>query len=117
MITPRNIAITAVLALGLACCNTTAQNSPNVLKQAVEDVKSMTPEQKYQVACNAADGLILAYRAFVAEKQSPATNQRVEAAYAAVQPFCAVKPENYATALVALVQSVNAFKAAMPKAS
>ena len=109
--------IPLALALALAGCNTTASTSPSVLKQAVEDVKSMTPEQKYAVACNAADGLILAYRAFVAEKQSPGTNARVEAAYAAVQPFCANKPENYATALVALVQSVNAFKAALPKAT
>ena len=105
------------VSLTLASCNTTASTQPSALQQAVADVKNMTPEQKYQVACNAADGLILAYRAFVAEKQSPGTNARVEAAYAAVQPFCANKPENYATALVALVQSVNAFKAALPKAT
>lgn len=113
----RAILIVSALALSLAACNTTASTTPGALQQAVADVKNMTPEQKYQVACNAADGLILAYRAFVAEKQTVNTNARVEAAYAAVQPFCASKPENYATALVALVASVNAFKAALPKAA
>lgn len=105
------------IALSLAACNTTASTTPSALQSAVNDVKNMTPEQKYAVACNAADGLILAYRAFVAEKQSMSINAKVEAAYAAVQPFCASKPENYATALVALVQAVNAFKAALPKAA
>jgi len=104
------------LMLSVAACNTTGTTS-SAIKDAVKDVQNMTPEQKYAVACNAADGLILAYRAFVAEKQSMNTNQRVEAAYAAVQPFCASKPENYASALVALVQAVNAFKAALPKAA
>jgi len=113
----RSFAIITPLMLSVAACNTTASTAPNALQQAVQDVKSMTPEQKYAVACNAADGLILAYRAFVAEKQSMSTNARVEAAYAAVQPFCASKPENYASALVALVQAVNAFKAALPKAA
>ena len=103
------------VALSLAACNTTS--STGTLQQAVTDVKNMTPEQKYQVACNAADGLILAYRAFVAEKQSSTVNARVEAAYASVQPFCNNKPENYATALMSLVQAVNAFKAALPKAA
>ena len=113
----RALLILPVLALALAGCNTTASTTPSALQQAVTDVKSMTPEQKYAVACQAADGLILAYRAFAAEKQSPNTNARVEAAYAAVQPVCAAKPENYATALVAVVQAVNAFKAALPKAA
>ncbi len=105
------------LMLTVAACNSTVSTSPGALQSAVNDVKNMTHEQKYAVACNAADGLILAYRAFVAEKQSMSINARVEAAYAAVQPFCASKPENYATALVALVASVNAFKAALPKAA
>lgn len=112
----RAIIIAPVLALALAGCNTTS-TTPSALQTAVQDVKNMTPEQKYAVACNAADGLILAYRAFVAEKQTVGTNARVEAAYAAVQPFCANKPENYASALVSLVQAVNAFKAALPKAA
>ena len=112
----RAIIIAPVLALALAGCNTTS-TTPSALQTAVQDVKNMTPEQKYAVACNAADGLILAYRAFVAEKQTVSTNARVEAAYAAVQPFCANKPENYASALVSLVQAVNAFKAALPKAA
>jgi len=112
----RAIIIAPVIALALAGCNTTS-TTPSALQTAVQDVKNMTPEQKYAVACNAADGLILAYRAFVAEKQTVSTNARVEAAYAAVQPFCANKPENYASALVSLVQAVNAFKAALPKAA
>lgn len=115
----RAIIIPVVLStLALGACNTTGgASNTSALQTAVQDVKNMTPEQKYQVACNAADGLILAYRAFVAEKQSPAVNSRVEAAYASVQPFCANKPESYATALVSLVQAVNAFKAALPKAA
>lgn len=108
----RAIILAPVLALALAGCQTTSTGS---LKDAVADIKNMTPEQKYAVACQAADGLMLAYRAFVAEKQTVSTNARVEAAYAAVQPFCANKPENYATALVSVVQAVNAFKAALPK--
>lgn len=112
----RALIIAPVLALALAGCNTTS-TTPSALQTAVQDVKNMTPEQKYAVACNAADGLILAYRAFVAEKQTVSTNARVEAAYAAVQPFCANKPENYASALVSLVQAVNAFKSALPKAA
>lgn len=112
----RALLMVPALALGLAACQTTS-TTPSALQTAVQDVKSMTPEQKYAVACNAADGLILAYRAFVAEKQTPATNGKVEAAYASVQPFCANKPENYASALVSLVQAVNAFKAALPKAA
>jgi len=112
----RAIIIAPVIALALAGCNTTS-TTPSALQTAVQDVKNMTPEQKYAVACNAADGLILAYRAFVAEKQTVSTNAKVEAAYAAVQPFCANKPENYASALVSLVQAVNAFKAALPKAA
>ena len=111
------VLIPLALAVGLAGCNTTKPTTPSALEQAVQDVKSMTPEQKYAVACNAADGLILAYRAFVAEKQSPGDNARVEAAYAAVQPICANKPENYATALVSVIQAVNAFKASLPKAA
>ena len=110
----RALIIAPVLALALAGCQTTSTGS---LKDAVADVKNMTPEQKYQVACQAADGLMLAYRAFVAEKQTASTNARVEAAYAAVQPICAAKPENYATALIAVIQAVNAFKAALPKAA
>lgn len=116
MVIPRNIVITAFLALALAGCNTTKPGQ-SALQAAVADVKNMTPEQRYMVACNAADGLILAYRAFAAEKQSPTTNARVEAAYAAIQPICAAKPENYATAALAVIQAVNAFKAALPKAS
>ena len=112
----RALIIAPVLALVLAGCNTTS-TTPSALQTAVQDVKNMSAEQKYAVACNAADGLILAYRAFVAEKQTVSTNARVEAAYAAVQPFCANKPENYASALVSLVQAVNAFKAALPKAA
>ena len=109
--------IPLALALALAGCNTTASTSPSVLKQAVQDAKNLTPEQKYEIACQAADGLILAYRAFVAEKQSASTNARVEAAYAAIQPICAAKPENYATAALAAIQAVNAFKAALPKSA
>jgi len=111
----RALLIVPVLALALAGCNTTS-TTPSALQTAVQDVKNLTPEQKYAVACNAADGLILAYRAFAAEKQSVTINARVEAAYAAVQPICANRPENYATALVAVIQAVNAFKAALPKA-
>lgn len=115
----RALIIPAVLStLALGACNTTGgASNTSALQTAVQDVKNMTPEQKYAVACNAADGLILAYRAFVAEKQTVSTNARVEAAYAAVQPFCANKPENYASALVSLVQAVNAFKSALPKAA
>lgn len=112
----RALIIAPLLALALAGCQTTS-STPSALQQAVADAKNMTAEQKYAVACNTADGLILAYRAFLAEKQSATTNARVEAAYAAVQPFCATKPENYATALIALVQGLNAFKAVMPKAA
>lgn len=113
-----SIALALLLLVPLAACNTTkATTEPGALQQAVADAKNMTPEQKYAVACNTADGLILAYRAFLAEKQSATTNARVEAAYAAVQPFCVTRPENYATALIALVQGLNAFKAAMPKAA
>ena len=112
----RAILIAPVLALALAGCQSTS-TTPSALQTAVQDVKSMTPEQKYAVACQAADGLMLAYRAFAAEKQSLTINARVEAAYAAVQPICINKPENYATALVTLVQAVNAFKAALPKAA
>lgn len=112
----RAFIIAPVLALALAGCQSTS-TTPSALQTAVQDVKNMTPEQKYAIACNAADGLILAYRAFVAEKQTVSTNARVEAAYAAVQPFCANKPENYASALISLVQAVNAFKSALPKAA
>lgn len=103
------------LSLTLASCNTTKPDT-SALQQAVADVQNMTPEQKYAVACNAADGLILAYRAFAAAKQSASVNAKVEAAYAAVQPICASKPENYASALVAVIQAVNAFKSALPRA-
>ena len=105
------------IALALAGCNTTKTDTTSSLQQAVKDVQSMTPEQKYEVACQSVDALHLAYLTFVAPKQSATTNGRVEAAYAAVAPFCAVRPENYATALVALMQSVSAFKAALPKAA
>jgi len=113
-----SVVLALLLLVPLAACNTTkATTEPSALQQAVADAKAMTPEQKYAVACNTIDGLILAYRAFLAEKQSATTNARVEAAYAAVQPACAARPENYATALIALVQGLNAFKAAMPKAA
>lgn len=112
----RKLALVPFLALAIAGCQTTKPDT-SALQQAVADVQNMTPEQKYAVACNAADGLMLAYRAFIAEKQSPNTNARVEAAYAAVQPFCANKPENYASALVSLMQAFTAFKAALPKAT
>ncbi len=110
----KTLLLVPFVAMSLAACQTTSGGS---LKDAVADVKNMTAEQKYEIACNAADGLILAYRAFAADKQSSSVNQKVEAAYAAVQPFCANKPENYATALMSLVQAVNAFKAALPKAA
>ena len=115
----RALIIPAVLStLALGACNTTSgASNTSALQTAVQDVKSLTAEQKYAIACQAADGLILAYRAFAAEKQSLTVNSRVEAAYAAVQPICAAKPENYATALVAVIQAVNAFKAALPKAA
>lgn len=112
---PHIIVLTAFAITFLAGCQSTT-TTPSALQTAVQDVKSLTAEQKYAIACQAADGLILAYRAFAAEKQSVTINARVEAAYAAVQPICAAKPENYATALIAVVQAVNAFKAALPKA-
>ena len=108
--------ILLVAALALAGCNKTTDTTSS-LQQAVKDAQNLTAEQKYEIACNAADALMLTYRAFVAQKQTATTNGRVEAAYAAVAPFCAVRPENYATALVALMQSVTAFKAALPKAA
>lgn len=106
------------LVLGLAACNSTkSDTSPSALEKAVQDVQSMSAEQKYQVACNSADALVLAYRAFIAPKQTANVNARVEASYAAIQVVCVNRPENYATALVSLVQAVNAFKAALPKAA
>ena len=109
--------LVVAVTLTLAACNTTASTTPSALQQAAQDVKNLTPEQKYAIACQSVDALHLAYVAFVSEKQSANTNARVEAAYAAVQPICAAKPENYATALIAVVQAVNAFKAALPKAA
>ena len=112
-----SIATLAVFGLALAGCNTTASTQPNVLKQAVQDAANLTPQQKYEIACQSVDALHLAYMAFLAKDQSAGVNARVEASYAAAQAICSVRPENYATALVAVIQSVNSFKAALPKAA
>ncbi|GGH14968.1 hypothetical protein GCM10007036_14630 [Alsobacter metallidurans] len=99
-----------LVLVSLSACQSASESAKPQLAAVVQNVEHMTPQQKYEVACNAAEGLHFAYLSFVAPKQKPATNAQELAAYEAVQAVCATKPENYATGMVAMLAAVNAYK-------
>lgn len=107
-ITP--LVLACVLVLTLSACASVKTQTQDALAQAVAAGESLTPDQKWQIACQSVDAGHLLYNAFVAPKQSETTNAREAAVYASIQVICANRPDNAAEGLVTLLGAVDAYK-------
>lgn len=104
------VLLACFLVLGLSACASVKTSTQDALAQAVAAGENLTPEQKWQIACQSADAAHLLYGAFLAPKQSPDTNAREAAVYASIVVICANRPDNAAAGLVTLLAAVDAFK-------
>jgi hypothetical protein len=108
---------------GLAACGqtTTAATgvSPSItaapIKDAVEQVRAMPADQKWDLACAGLDPAYALYVAFFAAKRSDDFNAKAKATYDGLKVTCAAKPDNVAEGLITLVRSISAFKASLAK--
>lgn len=105
--------VCVVLGAGLTACAST-DTTRTAIEEAVKAGKELTPEQKWELACQGMDAAHMLYIGFIAPKQSEETNLQELAAYEGVKAICNTRPTNMAAGLVALVSAVNAYNRAFP---
>ena len=120
-IAPLMLALLLVGSLTACGATTTAATgvSPSLtaapIKEAVETVKAMPADQKWDLACAGLDPAYALYVGFFAAKRSDDFNAKAKATYDGLKVTCAAKPDNVAEGLITLVRSINAFKASLTK--